>query len=55
MTGILKTVLVIAAGGLILTLIESLLPRTCVRTSAKTAVGLLLLALLASEIAGIIT
>ena len=46
--------LAIAAGGLLLTLLETLLPRSGVRTAAKVALGLLFLDLLAEQILRII-
>ncbi len=53
MSRIVSASLAIAAGGLVLSLIEALLPRAAVRTAARTAIGLLFLELLASGIVGI--
>ena len=47
-------VLSIAAGGMCLTVLETLLPRSGVRTAAKIAMGLLFLNLLVNQILGII-
>jgi hypothetical protein len=44
---------VIAAGGLVLTLLEALLPRSAARSAARAAIGLLFLELLATGIIGI--
>jgi hypothetical protein len=53
MTGLIQTALTLAAGGLILTLIELLLPRSAIRGAAKTAIGLVFLEMLATQIADI--
>ncbi len=53
MNGVVRTALLVAAGGLVLTLAEALLPKTAVRTAARAAIGILFLELLASGIAGI--
>jgi hypothetical protein len=43
----------LAAGGLVLTLAESLLPRSAARSAARAAIGLLFLELLACSVIGI--
>ena len=53
MSRIVSASLGIAAGGLVLSLIEALLPRSTVRTAAKAAIGLLFLELLVTGIVGI--
>ncbi len=53
MQGIVQAALTLAAGGMALWVTEQLLPRTSVRTAARTALGIWYLALLAEQIAGI--
>ena len=53
MNRILTPSIVIAAGGMLLALIEMLLPLEGARDAAKAAIGILFLELLAEQIAGI--
>ena len=52
---LIRFALVIASGGLILSLAEALLGKTCVRNTACAAIGLLFLELLTEQILGIIS
>lgn len=54
MERVVRAVLMLSAYGLVLSICEQALPRTGVGKSAKTAIGLLLLRLLAEQIAGIL-
>ena len=49
-----RAVLAIAAGGVCVAVLETLLPRSGVRTAAKVAMGLLYLKLLTEQILSII-
>ena len=53
MSTLTKSVLTAAAGGLLLTLAELLIPRSKIKRSAVIAFGLLFLELLTGEILGI--
>jgi hypothetical protein len=53
MSKLMHAALTLAAGGLTLTAIELLLPRSGIRRTAKTAIGLVFLELLAAQIADI--
>lgn len=54
MDRIVRAVLMLAAYGLVLTLCEHALPQSGVRKAARAAIGLLFIALLAQQIAGIL-
>ncbi len=53
MNSIAESAVKLGTGGLLLALIELLLPRSGTRTVAKTAIGLLFLQMLAQNISGI--
>ena len=53
MNSLMRIALTLAAGELIVTVIELLLPRSEIRRTAKAAVGLVYLGLLATQIADI--
>ena len=54
MNALIRSVCVIAAGGLVLSLAETLLPESGVKKTACVAIGLLFLELFAEQILGII-
>ncbi len=54
MSMLLQTALTLAACGMLLTLSETLLPRGAIRSTARTAIGLLFLQVLTQQISGII-
>ena len=53
MNRILQSALAVSAGGIFLTLAETLLPRSKTRKAAKAAIGILFLELAAEQIIGI--
>ena len=53
MNSILRSALAVSAGGIFLTLAETLLPKSKTRNAAKAAIGVLFLELLAEQIVGI--
>ena len=54
MNALMKSVYVIAAGGLVLSLAETLLPESGIKRTARIAIGFLFLELFTTQILGII-